>query len=100
MLRANPRQFFNYKMKGRRASIRNQKRSRHYRSRFDRFLDNHERIVEQERLKKLKKEDPYLPVKLNRPLYKDSKDAGARDIKYEVGVYLLVGIMILAVILA
>ncbi len=70
MLKANSRQFFNYKMKGRRARIRNQKRSRHYRSRFDRFLDNHAKIVEEDKLKR-KDSSLYLPKTKQKPIQRE-----------------------------
>ncbi len=72
MLNANSRQFFNRQMKGRRARIRNQKRSKHYRSWLDRSLDNY--AQREEKIKQ--KEDARLRMP-KRSLYRTEGEARA-----------------------
>ncbi len=83
MLNANPRQFFNYKMKGRRARIRNQKRSKHYRSRLDRSLDKADLT------KKLKQEES-----LKRPMRPMYRTEGLAKAQSESATFLLFFIIV------
>lgn len=92
MLNANPRQFFNYKMKGRRARIRNQKRSKFYRSRLDRSLDNY---VQNQKLQKRKKSlsEPQRPLFRTEGLVREeqkSSKLGLVLILIAVGLFLII----------
>lgn len=93
MLNANPRQFFNYKMKGRRARIRNQKRSRHYRSWLDRSLDNY--AQREEKIKQ--KEDSRLKMP-KRPLYRTEGEARAELASAKLGFWFLIIVVTLLVV--
>ncbi len=92
MLNANPRQFFNYKMKGRRARIRNQKRSRYYRSGLDRSLDNYAHKLKQQKRKK-SLSAPQLPLYRTKGLATEEKKSaklGLVLILIAVGLFLII----------
>lgn len=93
MLNANPRQFFNYKMKGRRARIRNQKRSRHHRSWLDRSLDNY--VLREEKIKQ--KEDSRLSEP-KRPLFQTEGEARAYKKSAKEGLIFVIAVAVLVII--
>lgn len=93
MLNANPRQFFNYKMKGRRARIRNQKRSKHYRSWLDRSLDK-AALAEQKKLEKEKS----LINSPKRPLYRTEGLVKAQNESATFGLFFIIVVVIIGIL--
>lgn len=93
MLNANPRQFFNYKMKGRRARIRNQKRSKHYRSWLDRSLDK-AALAERKKLEKEKS----LINSPKRPLYRTEGLVKAQRESATFGLFFIIVVVIICLL--